>query len=168
SFWDPEFLFIDGPLRLRATQLVGVFLVAVSGAMVVGIIQALRRRSADDVLLLVGLLSGPLVASLGGEAQTIWRTLQMAPFGVLLGVVGLRSLWNGGSSLPSRAAMVIVFVIPIVLASWFHDVLPHAQALVRAASVPLMVVGFSALFVPVAIDRADLPGAALVAAVVIV
>src|SRR5262249_5076490 len=53
SFWKPEFLFIGGPERLRATQLVGVFLVGVAGPLLVGLVYAVRRHSLDDLLILV-------------------------------------------------------------------------------------------------------------------
>ena len=163
SFFDPQFLFINGPLRLRATQLVGVFLVGLVGAMVVGLVLAVRRRAPDDLLLLAGLLTGPLVASLGGEGQTIWRALQLAPFGVLLAVAGLRYVSAVDTRL-SRLAIVTIFAAAMALASWYHDFLPQAQALVRAASVPLAVTGLAVLAQPLAGTRLSFMRAALVSA----
>jgi hypothetical protein len=157
---------INGPLRLRATQLVGVFLVAIAGALLVGLVHAVRRRSSDDLLMLAVLLTGPLVASLGGEAQTIWRTLQLAPIGVLLAVLGLRQV-SGVDTRGARLGIVAIFAVAIVLAAWYHDFLPHAQGLVRAATVPLAVIGLSAVALPLARQRLSL-GAAIVSGVVLV
>ncbi len=166
SFFDPQFLFINGPLRLRATQLVGVFLVGLAGALVVGLVLAVRRRSPEDLLLLAGLLTGPLVASLGGEAQTIWRTLQLAPFGVLLAVAGLR-FTSAVDTRNSRLAIVTMLATAIALASWYHDFLPQAQALVRAASVPLAVTGLAVLAQPLAVERLPIVRVGLVSAAVL-
>ena len=166
SFFDPQFLFINGPLRLRATQLVGVFVVGLAGALVVGLVYAVRRHSPSDLLLLAGLLTGPLVSSLGGEAQTIWRTLQLAPFGVLLAIAGLRYT-SAVDTHSSRLSMVTIFATAIALASWYHDFLPHAQALVRAASVPLAVTGLAVLVRPLAGERLPIVRAGLVSAAVL-
>jgi 4-amino-4-deoxy-L-arabinose transferase-like glycosyltransferase len=144
SFFDPQFLFISGPLRFRATQLVGVFLVGVAGVLLVGLIRAARRHTTPELLLLAGFLTGPFVATLGGEGTAVWRTLQLAPFGALLAVGALQYV-RTVDSLASRSAVVLAFAIPLLLASWYHDFLPHAQAIVRAATVPLAVTGLAVL-----------------------
>jgi hypothetical protein len=142
SFFDPQFLFINGPLRFRATQLVGVFLVGIAGLLLAGLIRAARRHTTPDLLLLAGFLTGPFVATLGGEGTAVWRTLQLAPFGALLAVGALQYV-RTVDSVASRSAVVLAFAIPLILASWYHDFLPHAQAIVRAATVPLAVAGLA-------------------------
>jgi 4-amino-4-deoxy-L-arabinose transferase-like glycosyltransferase len=144
SFFDPRFLFISGPLRFRATQLVGVFLVGIAGVLLVGLIRSARRHTTQDLLLLAGLLTGPFVATLGGEGTAVWRTLQLAPFGALLAVGALQYV-RTSDSVASRSAVVLAFAIPLALASWYHDFLPHAQAIVRAATVPLAIAGLTVL-----------------------
>jgi len=166
SFFDPQFLFINGPLRFRATQLVGVFLVGLAGALAVGLVYAARRRSTDDLLLLAGFLTGPVIASLGGEGQAVWRTLQLAPFGILLVVASLRYV-SMVDTYVSRLAVVMTFAVVMGLASWFHDFLPHAQALVRAASLPLAVTGVAAFAPTLASDRLPIARVALIAAAVL-
>src|SRR5262245_3301857 len=166
SFFDPQFLFVNGPLRFRATQLVGVFLVGLAGALAVGLVYAARRRSTDDLLLLAGFLTGPVVASLGGEGQAVWRTLQLAPFGILRVVVSLRYV-SMVDTYVSRLAVVMTFAVVMGLASWFHDFLPHAQALVRAASLPLAVTGVAVFAPTVASDRLPIVRVALVSAAVL-
>ena len=168
TFWDPAFLFVTGPRRFRGTQLVGMFLVALAGALIIGVIYALRRRSTDDLLLLAGLLTGPFVASLGGEAQAVWRTLQLAPFGALLAVVALRQASRGDTTRAGRAAIVGIFAVGIGLAAWYHDSLPFAQGLVRAATVPIAVMGFAVVLRHFYLDRVSVLRIAGVSALVLV
>jgi 4-amino-4-deoxy-L-arabinose transferase-like glycosyltransferase len=166
SFWDPNFLFIGGPQRFRATQLVGVFLVCIAGPLLVGVIAAMRRHSPGDLLVLTGLFTGPLVASLGGEGQAVWRTLQLAPFAALLVVSGFREI-AARDTVATRVAVIVMFAAAIGLASWYHDLLPHAQALVRAATVPLAVAGLAVLLRLQHLDQVSLRQAAFVAGGVI-
>lgn len=168
SFWNPRFLFIDGPVRLRSTHQMGFFLLPVAGLLCVGLVTAARRRSLEDVVLLFGLLSAPLVASAGGEGQAIWRVLQMAPFGVLLATSGLQLLRGDDTTPAARTAIMAAFGIVISLSLWYHDALPHAQAFVRASTVPLAVIGIATLVGRVAIDRVATARGAVVAGGVLV
>jgi hypothetical protein len=173
SFWDPRFLFVDGPGRFRSTHLMPFFLLPMAGLLTIGIVGALQRRSAVDGLLVFGLLSAPLLASAGGEAQAIWRLLHLAPFGVLLATSGLQMLIGGDHSQTKEEALsthavyepagsenrrstssrrlieltmiAVVYGLAIGLGIWYHDALPHAQALVRAASLPIVVMGLVVL-----------------------
>jgi hypothetical protein len=92
SFWDPRFLFVDGPLRFRSTLMVAVFLAPIAGLMVVGLVRALWRRHPDEIFVLACLASAALPPSVAGEKQAVWRALQLAPFGILLAVFGLQQL----------------------------------------------------------------------------
>ena len=162
SFFDPQFLFISGPLRYRATQLVGAFLVGIAGVLLVGLMRAAGRHTTQDLLLLAGFLTGPFVATLGGEGTAVWRTLQLAPFGALLAVGALQYV-RSVDSVASRSAVVLSFAIPLALASWYHDFLPHAQAIVRAATVPLAVAGLAVLLQRLVPDRLTVRRLALIA-----
>jgi len=167
SFFDPQFLFISGPLRFRAIQLVGAFLVGIAGVLLVGLIRAAWRHTTQDLLLLAGFLTGPFVATLGGEGTAVWRTLQLAPFGALLAVGALHYM-RTVDSVASRSAVVLAFAIPLALASWYHDFLPHAQALVRAATVPLAVAGLAVLLQRLDPDRLSVCRLVLIAGPVLV
>jgi 4-amino-4-deoxy-L-arabinose transferase-like glycosyltransferase len=162
SFFDPQFLFISGPLRFRATQLVGAFLVGIAGVLLVGLMRAAGRHTTQDLLLLAGFLTGPFVATLGGEGTAVWRTLQLAPFGALFAVGALQYV-RSVDSVASRSAVVLAFAIPLALASWYHDFLPHAQAIVRAATVPLAVAGLAVLLQRLDPDRLTVRRLALTA-----
>jgi 4-amino-4-deoxy-L-arabinose transferase-like glycosyltransferase len=167
SFFDPQFLFISGPLRFRAIQLVGAFLVGIAGVLLVGLIRAAGRHTTQDLLLLAGFLTGPFVATLGGEGTAVWRTLQLAPFGALLAVGALHYV-RTVDSVASRSAVVLAFAVPLALASWYHDFLPHAQALVRAATVPLAVAGLTVLLQRLDPDRLTVRRLALIAGPVLI
>jgi 4-amino-4-deoxy-L-arabinose transferase-like glycosyltransferase len=145
SFWDPRFLFVDGPLRFRSTQVTPVFLIPLAGLMLLGLVRAMRRREVTDVLIVAGFAVASLPPSVAGESQAVWRALQLAPFGVLLAVLGVEQLARPGPERPRRFAIVVTFGAVIALAVWYHDVLPQAQALVRAATVPLALTGFAAV-----------------------
>ena len=70
-FWNPRFLFVDGPLRsTEATWLVGVFLLPLAGLLIVGAARALRRPVAPvTMVLMAGLLTAPIPASFAGQGR---------------------------------------------------------------------------------------------------
>jgi len=164
SFFSPRFLFIDGPQRFRTIQLVGVVLLALAGCAAGGV-RAAMRRSPGDLLILAGLLTAPIPASLAGEPQAIWRALHLTPFLVLCAIVALD--WADDAR-TSRAAMVSAFPIVCLLGWSYHDAIPGAQAIVRAASAPLVVIGLASLFREAALDRPPLARVAPIVAVLLV
>jgi hypothetical protein len=122
--------------------------------LLVGVARAIRRPLSQRSLLLVGgLLIAPIPASLVGETEAIRRALAMVPFAVLLAVSGLEYLWTAESSRARRTAFVVLWSIPIALAAMYHDYLPHAQAIVRACSIPLAVVGLGIVLRDVRFER---------------
>src|SRR5262249_3791828 len=132
GLWNPRLLFVDGPERtLHTTWLIGVFLVPLAALLLIGVARALRRRHPLSLLLLGGLLVAPIPASLVGESEAVRRALPMLPFAVLLAVSGLESLWTDGAR-ARRISFVVLWGVPIALAAWYHDYLPHAQGIVRA------------------------------------
>ena len=146
TFWGPRFLFVDGAPRIEfSTRLAGVFVLSISSAMLIGFVQALRRLSPHTVLLLGGLLSAPVPASLVGEGQAIWRALPIVPFGVLTAVLGVRHLWTTDSDRGQRISFVAGLGSLVALSAIYHGYQPYAQALLRAALAPLVVVGLAAL-----------------------
>jgi 4-amino-4-deoxy-L-arabinose transferase-like glycosyltransferase len=167
SFWDPQFLFINGPMRFRSTQLVGVFLLPVAGLIAVGLVRTVLRRSRDDLLVLAGFLTASLPASIAGEGQAIWRALPLAPFGVLLAVSGLQQLSDRRGSRAIRSAAVAIFAIAIGVGAAYHEILPNGQALVRASTVPVAVLGLAVLFDSRAVERVPIPQIAVVSAAVL-
>lgn len=141
-FWSPRFLFIDGPNALWSA---GVFLLPMAGLVVVGIAVTLRRARPESILLLGGLLTAAIPASLVGDLDAIHRASAVLPFAVLIAVTGLESLRHGTSAAMNTIAFVAIWSVMIVLASAFHGQFPLAQASIRAATVPLATSALCAL-----------------------
>jgi 4-amino-4-deoxy-L-arabinose transferase-like glycosyltransferase len=139
GFWNPRFLFIDGPLRFtEATWLVGVFLLALAGLLVVGIARTLRRPLTPVAfVLLAGFLTAPLPASFAGQGEAIRRALELLPFAVLIGVFGLEVFWGDRAHVARTVGFVAFWGVILALAVASHGHIPRAQAYVRAASAPL-------------------------------
>jgi 4-amino-4-deoxy-L-arabinose transferase-like glycosyltransferase len=140
-FWNPRFLFIDGPLRSTdATWLIGVFLLPLAGLLLVGVVRALGRPLAPvSVVLMAGLVTAPIPASFAGQTEAIRRALELVPFAVLVGIVGLEAFWTAKASMARIVAFVAFWAVVIALAFASHGHVPQAQAYVRAASVPLAI-----------------------------
>ena len=151
-FWNPRFLFIDGPLRSTdATWLVGVFLLPLAGLLLVGVVRALGRPLAPvTVVLMAGLVTAPIPASFAGQAEAIRRALELVPFAVLVGIVGLEAFWATKASAARIVAFAAFWALVIALAVASHGHVPQAQAYVRAATVPLAVA-----MLALVVDRVD-------------
>jgi 4-amino-4-deoxy-L-arabinose transferase-like glycosyltransferase len=142
-FWMPRFLFVDGP---QSEWVAGAFLLAMAGLLIVGLIHALRTRATWTPLLIGGLLTSPIPASLVGDTDAIHRAAEVLPFGVLLAAVGMDALWDERSLRAQTIGFASVWIVPICLAVIYHDQLPLAQAIIRASSVPLLLVGLFLMF----------------------
>ncbi len=162
-FWSPRFLFINGPNTLWVA---GALLLPTAGLLLAGLVRLLRAFSPVTILLVGGLLTAPIPASLVGDIDAVHRASNVLPFGVLIAIVGLDTLWSEDRPWARGLAFVATFAVAIGLATVFHAQLPFAQALNRAATVPLIVAGLAALWAafPASADVARL---SLVAAVVI-
>ena len=84
------------------------------------------------------------------------------PFAVLLAAVGLEYVWRAESERTQRIAFTAVWVTVIGLTTLYYQDIPRAQALVRAATVPLAVTGMAMLFTDVRFDRLSVPRIAIV------
>lgn len=145
KFWNPRFLFVDGPLRFtEATWLVGVFLLPLAGMLLVGVARAVRRPIGPvAVVLMAGLLTAPLPASFAGQDEAIRRALELVPFAVLVGVFGLETFWAGKAHVARTIGFVAFWAVVLALAVAAHDHVPRAQSYVRASSVPLGIAGLA-------------------------
>jgi len=164
SFWRPRVLFISGP---RAVWVAGQFVLPVAGLLVAGGMRMLWRPDAPMFLLLAGLLIAPLPASFVGEPEVIRRAAGVMPFVVLIAAAGLEFIWTAEPVRLRRIAFVAVWATVIGLAATYYDELPHAQAVVRAATVPIAITGLAVLFGDVPFERLSLWTMALVSAVTI-
>jgi 4-amino-4-deoxy-L-arabinose transferase-like glycosyltransferase len=95
SFLNPSFLFFTGDLQMPfSTRAVGVFLLPVAVLLVTGIGSVIRHPSPANIVAVVGFFTAPLAAVLVPENSEIIRATAMLPFGVLLAVMGIASLWK--------------------------------------------------------------------------
>ncbi len=141
-FYSPRFLFIDGPNALWSA---GVFLLPTAGLLVVGLVATLHRRGVESLLLLGGLLTAAIPASLVGDLDAIHRASAVLPFAVLIAVAGFDSLWRARTVAVNTVAFIAIWAVTIVLASVFHGYFPLAQASIRAATAPLAAAALCAL-----------------------
>lgn len=165
GFWNPRFLFVNGP---RAMWAAGVFLLPAAGLLLVGVVRALAGPASSSVLLIGGLLSAPIAASLVDEPESIRRAVAVLPFAVLLAIGGLEYLRTAEATRGTRIAFVAAWGTLMVLAATYHDSLPRAQALLRVSTVPGAVTGFAVLLPYFAIERAGYLRTAVVAFVALV
>src|SRR5262245_25640127 len=150
SFWEPRFLFVDGPHRLEfSTRSVGIFLIAMAGPLVVGLLRTARRPLAGNALpgliVVVGFVSAALPASLVGEPYAQWRALQILPFGVLLACLGLDLGVTARTGYARRAVLVACLSVTTLLAVVYHDYELGSQAMLRASLVPVALTALALL-----------------------
>lgn len=144
AFWNPRFLFVTGPGHV--TWAAGVYLVPMAGAMLVGLVHTLRRPSAPRLLVLGALLLSPIPASFVGDLDAVHRASGVLPFGALLAGIGLHSLWQTTRTFPAVVGFCALWVIPVLIASTHHALLPMAQTLIRAMTAALGMAGLTALW----------------------
>jgi 4-amino-4-deoxy-L-arabinose transferase-like glycosyltransferase len=164
SFWRPRVLFISGP---RAIWVAGQFVLPVAGLLVAGAMRMLRRADVPMFLLLAGLLIAPLPASFVGEPEVIRRAAGVMPFVVLIAAAGLDFVWTAPTARLRRMAFVAASATVIALAMIYYQDVPHAQAVVRAATVPIAIAGLAVLFSDVPLERLSLRTIAIVSVVTI-
>ena len=143
TFWNPRLLFVDA--RTMLTGVGGVFLLPVAGAFAVGVARAVGRFDTISILLLGGLVTAPLPASFVNEPEAVRRALAMLPFVVLLAAYGLDYLSSAPSMYARRVAFLAIWSVLIYLVSAQWDDMPHAQAYIRALTIPMAVTGLAAL-----------------------
>jgi dolichyl-phosphate-mannose-protein mannosyltransferase len=154
SFWNPRLLFIDGRGMLTGTT--GVFLLPVAGAFVIGLLRALRHVNPVSMVLIVGLVTAALPASVVNEPQAVRRALEQLPFVVLLAVYGLDYLWSAESARVRGVAFLAVMATVFVAIEQYREYVPHAQAFIRAATVPVAVAALAVLLNRSSFDNANI------------
>jgi hypothetical protein len=164
SYWNPRVLFITGP---RAIWVAGQFVLPVAGLLVAAAIRLVRRADARLLLLLAGLLLAPIPASFIGEPEVIRRAAGVMPFGILLAAAGLDEVWNTRSAGLRRLLFLLVWTTVIALGVLYYTDIPHAQAIVRASSVPLAIAGLALIVAGTPVERASGVHMAIVSALVV-
>ena len=165
SFWRPRVLFISGP---RAAWVAGQFVVPVAGLLAAAGLRVIRRPERLLLLLIAGLIIAPIPAALVGEPEVIRRAAGVLPFAVLLGVAGLEYVWMADAARTRRAVFVTIWGIVIGVAALYYNDVPHAQAIVRASTVPLAIAGLGVLSSADAFERVGIRKIAFVGMFVVV
>ena len=140
SFWNPELLVINGGGML--TGAAGVFALPTLGLVVVGVVRAVVAGNPMMWVLAAGLVTAPIPASLVNEPGAIRRALEMLPFAALLAAYGIDWL-SSSSSLIRRGVFVAICLAIVVLSMDYRPQLPMAQAYIRAATLPLVIVALA-------------------------
>ena len=108
TFYDPRFLFFDGPMELMySTREVGVFLLPLAPLLVAGLWAIIRGPLTGARLLLIGgLIVSPLPATILVTTDAIYRALELLPCAVLLSGLGVQLLWSASTAAPPRRAVL--------------------------------------------------------------
>lgn len=135
SYFDPSFWFVSGGASRRfSTGQVGVFLLPIAVLLPIGIYAQVRRdrRSWVSLVLLAGLLSAPVAATLRGAPYAIERTMALLPFVVLISASGLALLWESRHMSAHVLAALLLVAQPVQFLSFYRDYLSGYR--IRSAS----------------------------------
>jgi 4-amino-4-deoxy-L-arabinose transferase-like glycosyltransferase len=168
AFFDPRFLFFDGPMELMySTRTVGVFLLPVAALLVAGIIGAVRERVSGITLVLIGgMIIAPMPATLVNVTDAIYRALELLPFVVLLAVWGGRLLWTAPSPMLERRTLLLAGTSIGALGLAYAAVVLARQGRIPGAATPLLLLGAAAIalaFLHYRLRLSQLIAAALIA-----
>jgi hypothetical protein len=108
-----------------STGRAGVFLLPLAVLLPIGIYQAAtQRRTPFHVLLLAGFLAAPLPALIvTDENAPIFRALALVPFGVLLAMLGLQTIWASRRARPVTwlAVVGLLLLLPLQFRIYASD-----------------------------------------------
>ena len=165
SFWTPRGLFVRGG---QWWAIGGLFLAPVAGLLVAALMRLVSRPTLVLLLLSIGLLCVPLPASIVPQTQSMHRVAAMVPFGLLLAMMGLEYVWEAETPRARTLAFVAMWATTIGIAIIYHGDLLNAQAVVRAATVPLAVAGLAVLLRHFVVDWSRLGPVAVVGAATLI
>ena len=128
SHFDPAFLFmIGGPSMTTSTGRVGVFLLPLAFLLPLGVFALLRRSDplGFHAVILLGVITAPLAATLKGQPFSVQRILFMLPFAALVAAYGLDWLWQARSRAARVAAIALLVGVPLHFAVFYRDFFTH-------------------------------------------
>lgn len=128
SHFDPAFLFvIGGPSMTTSTGRVGVFLLPLAFLLPLGVLALLRRADplGFHTIILLGVVTAPLAATLKGQPFAVQRILFMLPFAALIAAFGLDWLWRARSRAARVAAVALMVGVPLHFAVFYRDFFTH-------------------------------------------
>ena len=130
DYFDPAFLFMTGgPSMTTSTGRVGVFLVPVAIFLALGLYALIRRPDPYGLhtVLVLGLVTAPIAATIKGQPYMIQRVLFMLPFAGLIAGFGVEWLWTLRHSLARKAVIGLLAVGALQFAVFYRDFFGHYQ-----------------------------------------
>lgn len=128
SYFDPGFLFLTGgPIMTTSTGRVGVFLLPLVVLLPLGVIALLRKPDPYGLhtLLLLGIVTAPIAATLKGQPFMIQRVLFMLPFASFIAAVGVSELWMRRHRAARPAAIVLMTGLVLQFGVFYRDFFTH-------------------------------------------
>jgi 4-amino-4-deoxy-L-arabinose transferase-like glycosyltransferase len=123
SFFNPSFLFFSGDAQtMFSTHRAGVFLLPMAVLIVAGIYAVIRaRRTPLDAVIALGFVTAPVAALLVPEASAINRAVELFPFAVLLGAIGLEAMLQWRQPAAPAVAGLLVLALALQFAMFARD-----------------------------------------------
>jgi len=158
SFFNPSFLFFSGDRQMMfSTRSIGVFTLPIALLLPIGMYHVLSaRRNAGALIVLIGFVTAPLAALLGGEGGVINRAIELLPFTVLLATFGVEFLWSAWIGGRPRAFLVPAGAAALALAVTYAGWTAVTQGRVGSSTVALMVLAAGMLVAAAMADRLPL------------
>ena len=143
TFFDPRFLFFDGPMELMySTRSVGVFLLPLAVLWLMGLRAAFQGSiSATALVLMVGVIIPPLAATLVRVTDAVYRALELLPFVVLMAVAGVKYLWSVDWPAPRRSAVYASGAAVVALGIAYGAAVLMTRSRVPGGAAPMIGAG---------------------------
>jgi 4-amino-4-deoxy-L-arabinose transferase-like glycosyltransferase len=153
-FFDPRFLFFDGPMDpMFSTRTIGVFVLPVFALLMFGLRASLRDAlSSTTLLLLGGFVLTPLPLTLTVVPDAVGRVLPFLPFVILLSVRGVEYLWSISWRAPQRV-VVLSGAVLLIAGSGYGAGMLAMHSRLPGAALPMMALGGLAIAAGVLQER---------------
>lgn len=128
SYFDPGYLFLTGgPSMTTSTGRVGVFLLPLLVLLPIGVYAMLLAPDPFGLraLILLGIVTAPIAATLKGQPFMVQRALFMLPFVALVAAAGWAQWWSTGKRLARVAAAVVLCAAPLQFGIFYYDFFTH-------------------------------------------
>lgn len=114
-----------GPSLVTSTARSGVVLIPVAALLLAGAVAVWRRRDWTALVVLAGLVTGPIPAAFKGEPGMIQRSMYVLPFVALLGGFGFAALWRSSSRLSRALALGVAAASLLQFGYFYFDYFGH-------------------------------------------
>lgn len=125
EYFNPSLLFFSGgALYYETTRQAGALLLPMAILLPAGARRILAVEPRSARLYLIGLVTGPLAASLViGDGVVMRRALFMLPFAAIVAVHGFRQLIDSRARWRRAAGVLLLIALPVQFADFYRDYL---------------------------------------------